>query len=125
MSSSVFASIAPWFTAPRSDFHQRGFRERRRAGFRGDLSGIRKQLRPPQPRCHRASSPASRRGLPHRDRTSTNEDFVSAVEPVFAVISVGFENSYGLPNRDVIERLRQHRAVVYRTEIGLPPTRIS
>jgi hypothetical protein len=32
------------------------------------------------------------------------------------VISVGFENSYGLPNRDVIERLRQHRAVVYRTD---------
>jgi competence protein ComEC len=52
----------------------------------------------------------------HGSRTSTNEDFVSAVEPVFAVISVGFENSYGLPNRDVIERLRQHRAVVYRTD---------
>jgi len=33
----------------------------------------------------------------HGSRTSTNEDFVSAVEPVFAVISVGFENSYGLP----------------------------
>jgi competence protein ComEC len=52
----------------------------------------------------------------HGSRTSSTEDFVSAVEPVFAVISVGFENSYGLPNRDVIERLRQHRAVVYRTD---------
>jgi len=52
----------------------------------------------------------------HGSRTSTNEDFVSAVAPVFAVISVGLDNSYGLPNRDVIERLRQHHAVVYRTD---------
>jgi competence protein ComEC len=52
----------------------------------------------------------------HGSRTSSTEDFVSAVEPVFAVISVGFENSYGHPNRDVVERLRQHRAVVYRTD---------
>jgi competence protein ComEC len=52
----------------------------------------------------------------HGSRTSSTEDFLSAVEPIFAVISVGFENSYGHPNRDVIERLRQHRAVVYRTD---------
>jgi competence protein ComEC len=52
----------------------------------------------------------------HGSRTSSTEDFVSAVEPVFAVISVGVDNSYGHPNRDVIERLRQHRAVVYRTD---------
>jgi competence protein ComEC len=52
----------------------------------------------------------------HGSRTSSTEDFLSAVEPVFAVISVGFENSYGHPNRDVIDRLRQHRAVVYRTD---------
>jgi competence protein ComEC len=52
----------------------------------------------------------------HGSRTSSTEDFLSAVEPVFAVISVGFENSYGHPNQDVVERLRQHRAVVYRTD---------
>jgi competence protein ComEC len=52
----------------------------------------------------------------HGSRTSSTEDFVSAVEPVFAVISVGLDNSYGHPNRDVIERLRQHHAVVYRTD---------
>jgi competence protein ComEC len=52
----------------------------------------------------------------HGSRTSSTEDFVSAVEPVFAVISVGLDNSYGHPNRDVIERLRQHGAVVYRTD---------
>jgi competence protein ComEC len=52
----------------------------------------------------------------HGSRTSSNEDFVSAVEPVFAVISVGVDNSYGHPNRDVLERLRQHHTVVYRTD---------
>jgi competence protein ComEC len=52
----------------------------------------------------------------HGSRTSSTEDFVSAVEPVFAVISVGVDNSYGHPNRDVLERLRQHHAVVYRTD---------
>ena len=52
----------------------------------------------------------------HGSRTSSTEDFVSAVQPVFAVISVGLDNSYGHPNRDVVERLRQHRAVVYRTD---------
>jgi competence protein ComEC len=52
----------------------------------------------------------------HGSRTSSTEDFLSAVEPVFAVISVGLDNSYGHPNRDVVERLRQHRAVVYRTD---------
>jgi competence protein ComEC len=52
----------------------------------------------------------------HGSRTSSTEDFVSAVQPVFAVISVGLDNSYGHPNRDVVERLRQHHAVVYRTD---------
>ena len=52
----------------------------------------------------------------HGSRTSSTEDFVSAVEPVFAVISVGVDNSYGHPNRDVLERLRQHHTVVYRTD---------
>jgi competence protein ComEC len=52
----------------------------------------------------------------HGSRTSSTEDFVSAVQPVFAVISAGFENSYGHPNRDVVERLRQHHAVVFRTD---------
>jgi competence protein ComEC len=52
----------------------------------------------------------------HGSRTSSTEDFLSAAMPIFAVISVGLDNSYGHPNRDVVERLRQHRAVVYRTD---------
>jgi competence protein ComEC len=40
------------------------------------------------------------------------------------VISAGFENSYGHPHRDVIERLEQRHAAVFRTDLdGLTPVR--
>jgi competence protein ComEC len=52
----------------------------------------------------------------HGSRTSSTEDFLAAVNPLFAVISVGYENSYGHPNREVLERLDQHHAVTYRTD---------
>jgi competence protein ComEC len=52
----------------------------------------------------------------HGSKTSSTEEFLSAVNPTFAVISAGFENSYGHPNRDVIGRLEQHRAAILRTD---------
>jgi len=33
------------------------------------------------------------------------------------VISAGFENSYGHPNREVIERLKEHHSGVLRTDL--------
>ena len=53
----------------------------------------------------------------HGSRTSSTEEFVTAVSPLFAVISVGFENSYGHPHRDVLHRLAEHGSVVYRTDL--------
>jgi competence protein ComEC len=56
----------------------------------------------------------------HGSRTSSTEEFIGAVAPAFAVISVGYANSYGHPNADVLERLREHHAAIYRTdEAGL------
>jgi competence protein ComEC len=52
----------------------------------------------------------------HGSRTSSTEPFVQAVSPEFAVISVGFENSYGHPNREVLDRLRAHGAMILRTD---------
>jgi competence protein ComEC len=52
----------------------------------------------------------------HGSRTSSTEDFLSAANPVFAIISVGLDNSYGHPNRDVLDRLGQHHAGVFRTD---------
>ncbi|GAB4414623.1 MAG: DNA internalization-related competence protein ComEC/Rec2 [Thermodesulfovibrionales bacterium] len=50
----------------------------------------------------------------HGSRTSTTEDFLKAVSPRIAVISVGRYNTYGHPHRDVLERLRGVR--IYRTD---------
>ncbi|HXB68367.1 MAG TPA: ComEC/Rec2 family competence protein [Candidatus Acidoferrales bacterium] len=52
----------------------------------------------------------------HGSRTSSSEEFLSAVTPAFAVISDGFENSYGHPHPSVIERLQQHHAGILRTD---------
>jgi competence protein ComEC len=53
----------------------------------------------------------------HGSRTSSTEEFLSAVQPSFAVISAGFENSYGHPHPTVVERLREHHATILRTDL--------
>lgn len=52
----------------------------------------------------------------HGSNTSSIDPFLSAVAPVFAVISDGYANSFGHPNPKVIERLREHRAGILRTD---------
>ncbi len=52
----------------------------------------------------------------HGSKTSSTEEFLGAVSPLFAVISVGYGNSYGHPNPDVVARLAQHGTVVMRTD---------
>jgi competence protein ComEC len=52
----------------------------------------------------------------HGSRTSSTEEFLDLAQPSFAVISAGFENSYGHPNRDVLERLAGHHALTVRTD---------
>jgi competence protein ComEC len=53
----------------------------------------------------------------HGSKTSSTEEFLDAVQPAFAVISVGLDNSYGHPHPDVIERLRAHHAAIFRTDL--------
>jgi competence protein ComEC len=52
----------------------------------------------------------------HGSHTSSTEYFIDAVAPEYAVISAGYANSYGHPNRDIVERLEQHHAAIYRTD---------
>ena len=52
----------------------------------------------------------------HGSRTSSTEEFLDLAQPSFAVISAGFENSYGHPNREVLERLAERRAMTLRTD---------
>jgi competence protein ComEC len=53
----------------------------------------------------------------HGSRTSSTEEFLGAVQPAFALISAGFENSYGHPHPTVVARLREHHAAVLRTDV--------
>jgi competence protein ComEC len=52
----------------------------------------------------------------HGSHTSSTDAFLDAASPEFAVISAGYANSYGHPNRDVVERLLDRHAAVYRTD---------
>ena len=52
----------------------------------------------------------------HGARTSSGERFVEAVHPQIAVISVGERNPFGHPSPEVLERLQQVGACIYRTD---------
>jgi competence protein ComEC len=52
----------------------------------------------------------------HGSRTSSTEEFVSAVHPDLVVISVGRRNRYGHPDADVLERYARHHVRVARTD---------
>ena len=52
----------------------------------------------------------------HGSDTSTSWEFLSAVSPEYAVISVGAGNSYGHPSQSVISSLSDIGAEIYRTD---------
>ena len=52
----------------------------------------------------------------HGSATSTTTDFLTAVHPRFAVISVGARNLYGHPRKEVLDRLAQRKIGTYRTD---------
>lgn len=54
----------------------------------------------------------------HGSSTSSTKDFLAAVQPEFAVISCGSNNSYGHPHDNTLKRLDDVGAKVYRTDIN-------
>ncbi len=54
----------------------------------------------------------------HGSDTSTSQEFLSAVDPQIAVLSVGADNKFGHPNPDVVTRLEQQIGAdnIYRTD---------
>ena len=52
----------------------------------------------------------------HGSKTSTTPDFLDRLQPAFAIISAGFENSYGHPHPDILARLSEHHASIFRTD---------
>ncbi len=52
----------------------------------------------------------------HGSNTSSSEDFLSAVNPTYTVISVGKNNKFHHPSPTVVQRFEEMNAVVYRTD---------
>jgi len=52
----------------------------------------------------------------HGSNSSTCANFLSAVNPKYAVISVGADNNYGHPSQSTMDRLKASNIQVYRTD---------
>ncbi len=52
----------------------------------------------------------------HGSKTSSTEEFVSALNPQFALISAGYKNQFHHPHPSVIARLKDHNVTVLRTD---------
>ena len=52
----------------------------------------------------------------HGSKTSTNPDFLAAVAPQDAVISVGRHNTFGHPRAEVLGRLEAAHVKTFRTD---------
>lgn len=53
----------------------------------------------------------------HGSATSSSEEFLKAVNPKCAVISVGYGNNFGHPRQEVLERLKNLHTKIFRTDI--------
>ena len=53
----------------------------------------------------------------HGSKTSSTDSFLGAIKPDVAIISAGRTNRFGHPHQDVLERLTQIDAEIYRTDL--------
>jgi competence protein ComEC len=58
----------------------------------------------------------------HGSNSSSCEEFLDAVRPEYAVISAGIRNPFHHPRTEVIDRLAEHQARTYRTDMFGPVT---
>ena len=50
----------------------------------------------------------------HGSRTSSSKNFIDEMNPKYSIISVGKNNRYGHPNKEVLETLKESK--IYRTD---------
>ena len=50
----------------------------------------------------------------HGSKTSSSEEFINEINPKYSIISVGKNNRYGHPNKEVLDNLKDTK--IYRTE---------
>ena len=51
----------------------------------------------------------------HGSKTSSSEEFINEINPKYSIISVGKNNRYGHPNKEVLDSLKSSK--IYRTNI--------
>lgn len=51
----------------------------------------------------------------HGSKTSTSDEFLERTSPKFAMISAGYENSYGHPHKEILKNLEKHGIIYYVT----------
>lgn len=54
----------------------------------------------------------------HGSRTSNQLEFLEAVSPIWTVISAGKNNSYGHPNKEVLNNFEKMKTKIYRTDLN-------
>lgn len=54
----------------------------------------------------------------HGSSTSSSEDFLNAVKPKYAAISVGAGNSYGHPHKEILASFNKRNTQTFRTDIS-------
>ncbi len=52
----------------------------------------------------------------HGAKNASTADFLAALHPRYAIISVGYENHFGHPHVDTLQRLHDGQAKIYRTD---------
>lgn len=53
----------------------------------------------------------------HGSKTSSIQNFIDVVNPYIALIGVGKNNKFGHPSNEVLERLQESKAKIFRTDI--------
>jgi competence protein ComEC len=53
----------------------------------------------------------------HGSKTSSSQEFVAAVSPEYAVISVGKDNKYGHPNQETLDTFKNFGSQILRTDL--------
>ncbi len=54
----------------------------------------------------------------HGSSSSTTDEFLQAVQPKFAVIQLGKDNSYGHPHKETLKKLKRNQIEVFRTDLN-------
>ena len=50
----------------------------------------------------------------HGSKTSSSNIFINAINPKYSIVSLGKNNRYGHPNKDVLDNLEESK--IYRTD---------